>query len=51
MSWIAGIDMLLDDPTQSGEVIMAARASGETVAQDVLDGLQNLRDLGVAEPD
>lgn len=51
-SWLGAIEMLIDDPRESPEMIVAACASESgTISQPILDGLQNLRDLGVAEPD
>jgi len=50
-SWVQAINLLVDEPRRPSEMVVAATAKGGRVSQEVLDGLQNLRDLGVAEPD
>ena len=49
--WSTVIEMALDEESDDDIVLVAQKAAKRKKFQTLVDGIENLRDLGIAEPD
>ena len=49
--WVDIIDVIFEDDPPDDAVLVAPKAVRKTKLQQMIDGLNDLRDIGVADPD